>query len=102
MKTTRNIKLKDGREFSKGMEFSVSFNQEVPSSCVVNFANGESYKTRTTRLPSITDEIYSPSVEEVDEWVNDGVCDSVLGEQVEPDGWDSEGSPSWLLAMGLI
>ncbi len=27
---------------------------------------------------------------------------SVFGAQVEPDGWDAKGAPSWLLAIGVI
>jgi hypothetical protein len=33
---------------------------------------------------------------------DDSVSQSVLGETVEPDGFDSDGSPSWLVALGLI
>ena len=43
-----------------------------------------------------------PSLKKLENWSNDGVCQSVLGERVEPDGWDSYGSPSWLLALGMI
>lgn len=44
----------------------------------------------------------APSVAKLEKWSNDGVCLSVLGKRVEPDGEDEHGSPSWLLALGLI
>jgi hypothetical protein len=46
--------------------------------------------------------IESPTDEELNHWVCDSIVDSVLGYRVEPDGCDEEGSPSWLLALGLI
>lgn len=47
-------------------------------------------------------EIEQPDLDQLSEWVHDGVCDSILGERVEPDGIDEHGSPSWLLAMGML
>lgn len=41
-------------------------------------------------------------VPEIDELDDDGIAQSVLGESVEPDGFDCDGSPSWLMALGLI
>ena len=41
-----------------------------------------------------------PTFEELEEFVSDGVSDSVFGERVEPDGYDERGGPSWLMAMG--
>ena len=43
-----------------------------------------------------------PDYEDLEHWVCDSVCESVLGETVEPDGIDEHGSPSWLLAMGMV
>lgn len=43
----------------------------------------------------------APSQEELVEGAG-GSCPSVLGETVEPDGEDEQGSPSWLVALGLI
>lgn len=43
-----------------------------------------------------------PTTEQITDWVTDSVCESMLGYTVEPDGIDEEGSPSWLLALGLI
>ena len=43
-----------------------------------------------------------PSERKLEKWSGDSVAGSVFGHQVKPDGWDSEGSPSWLLALGFI
>ena len=44
----------------------------------------------------------APTFATMEKWVNDGVARSVLGKRVEPDGHDENGSPSWLLVLGLI
>lgn len=43
-----------------------------------------------------------PTIEQLGIWVVDCVCESVLGNTVEPDGYDEDGSPSWLIVYGLI
>jgi hypothetical protein len=43
-----------------------------------------------------------PSMRKLEKWSWDSVCKSVFGHDVEPDGWSYDGSPSWLLALGLI
>lgn len=43
-----------------------------------------------------------PSFKVMEKWSDDGVAKSVFGNRVEPDGWDHEGSPSWLLVLGMI
>jgi hypothetical protein len=45
---------------------------------------------------------HAPSLEELEESASDGTCPSIFGDTVEPDGWDSHGSPSWMLALNLI
>ncbi len=44
----------------------------------------------------------APSIRQLEKWSNDGVCKSIGGNTTEPDGWSHDGSPSWLLAMGMI
>lgn len=43
-----------------------------------------------------------PSESTLMRWDNDGYSKSIMGKRVEPDGYDEYGSPSWLLALGLI
>ena len=46
--------------------------------------------------------IRTPGIRTLEKWSNDGIAKSVFGARVEPDGHDANGSPSWLLFMGLI
>lgn len=43
-----------------------------------------------------------PSEATLREAVFDGVCESVTGDTVEPDGYGPDGAPSWLRALGMI
>ncbi len=94
MKTEKVIKLKAGGELPKGLP--VTFEEGKDSTCLVHGDRAEPYRVR------ITSAFRAPSMEELEEWVNDCVCDSVLGERIEPDGHDEHGAPSWLLALGMI
>jgi hypothetical protein len=42
-----------------------------------------------------------PSFEELTEWEKQGVCKSILGEWVEPHGYDQHGMPSWFIVKGI-
>ena len=43
-----------------------------------------------------------PSLSTLQAWEADGICETPTGYQVEPDGHGPDGSPSWLLALGII
>jgi len=43
-----------------------------------------------------------PSISKLEKMSDDGICTTVTGDKVEPDGFGENGSPSWLLVMGLI
>ena len=92
--TERELKMKDGTTVPKGCP--VQFIKDKPWLCYVQGERHDAYRVR------VKNAFNPPSVEELEEAVSDGACDSVLGNRVEPDGWDSDGSPSWLLALGLI
>ena len=44
----------------------------------------------------------TPPLETLNHWMWDSVCETLEGGTIEPDGWDHEGCPSWLLALNLI
>lgn len=46
--------------------------------------------------------IKEPSLSMLEKWDSEGYSKSLLGKKVEPDGYDSNGMPSWLLVMGMI
>jgi hypothetical protein len=43
-----------------------------------------------------------PTEKTLENWYSEGVCKSLAGKRVEPDGWDDVGTPSWLLVLGMI
>lgn len=97
---TKEIRLKDGSSIPAGAIVDICWpNQERPTRLQCTF--GDRVLTLSTNsLPKLGFE--APSMEEMEEIVFDSICPSIFGHNVEPDGWDHEGSPSWLLAMGLI
>ena len=94
MNTEKAIKLKDGSTLPKGLP--VTFIQDSPSRCLVQGDRAEPYWVR------VTSAFKAPSMDELEEYVNDGICLSVAGYSTEPDGWCEQSSPSWLLALGMI
>ena len=93
MNTEKDIRMKDGTVVPKGTP--AAFEPGKPQLCIVHAANRD-YRVRPQAA------FQAPSVEEIEKAVHDGTCMSVAGYTVEPDGWDEKGSPSWLLALGLI
>ena len=93
-KTEKSFTLKTGETVPAGLP--VTFDSTRNTICFVHGARETPYKVR------ITAAFHAPGIEELSEAISDGVCESVLGEQVEPDGTDEYGSPSWLLALGMI
>ena len=101
MKTTelkKSMKLKDGTEFLKGTEVTVSWDEGKP---LVTIA-GRNVKIGTSTLASYVKGFKKPSIATLERWNEEGYCLTVTGKRVEPDGVGSDGSPSWLLALGLI
>lgn len=94
MTTEKPIKLKTGETLPKGLP--VHFKKPDATRCYVQGERPEPYRVRTTSA------FRAPSIEELEEEYSDSVVQSVAGHRVEPDGWDSHGSPSWLLALGMI
>ncbi len=43
-----------------------------------------------------------PSLEQLQEWEADGVCEATDGCPVEPDGYCPHGHPSWLIKLGYL
>lgn len=42
-----------------------------------------------------------PSMDELEGWLFDGVCEATDGCMVEPDGYCPHGCPSWLIKVGI-
>ena len=63
-------------------------------------------EVKITRLENANEKftkiIKAPSLRTLERQDCDGVCKTVTGQRVEPDGFGYDGSPSWLLVLGLI
>jgi hypothetical protein len=93
-KTQKDIPTKHGFTLPKGLP--VTFKTEMPSRCFIKGERDEPFRVR------VTSAFRAPSLKTIEKWNNEGFCKSIAGERVEPDGWDSRGTPSWLLALSLI
>jgi hypothetical protein len=51
---------------------------------------------------SLVSQSPEPDFETLQEWMEDGGCESIDGCWVEVDGHCQHGKPSWMLQMGLI
>jgi hypothetical protein len=95
----KQMNWKDGSSFPIKAECDVIFDQSnIAQICY----SGDIKRMHVTKLYLYFSEFEKPSIEELMEQSNDGICQSICGERVEPDGYDEYGSPSWLLAMGCI
>ena len=94
MNTELPIKLKDGSTLPAGLPVSFTANPRVV--LVTTPERDEPLRIRTTSA------FRPPELDELAEMAGDGLCLSVAGETVEPDGHDPHGAPSWLLVLDLI
>jgi hypothetical protein len=95
----RVLKLKSGKEYSEGTKFNLKFTE--PSGRMI-LVDSDGVEIRFGgRLDSYFG-IKVPSEKTLMKWDSDGYSKSIAGKKVEPDGWDSEGTPSWLVLLGYI
>ena len=102
-KLTRDVTIRDGRKFPQGTEVNVSFLDGKPTLCRITVAGSDdSWVTRIAGLSTTVSGFRNPSEATLEKWVGDSICPTPTGHRVEPDGYGPDGSPSWLLALGLI
>jgi hypothetical protein len=94
IKLHKDIALKDGTTIKKGAIITwIGPSEKFPHTVGIFSHNGIQRKFRYRSVLKV------PSMR----WSMDGVAeDCIHGERIEPDGVTSDGSPSWLLAVGLI
>jgi hypothetical protein len=99
VKLRREVKLKSGRVIAKDTPCEVSI--ETPRQyCYIIKATLPDGSVFTSRNFSTFFKI--PGIRTMHRWSDSGISRSVFGKKVEPDGFDSEGAPSWLLILGII
>jgi len=103
-KTKKDITWKNGNLWKKGTEFVVSVNREKPWICEVETLEAGSTvkRLKTENLWHLSNEFVRITEDVLRDSVFDSIVPSMIDNPVEPDGWDSEGFPSVLLASMMI
>ncbi len=100
--TISTIPWKDGTVTPTGARVTVTFIQSTPYLAEIWF-NDSCHRIHISRLHRLLKGFPKPpSISALTKMATTGVARSVLGKRVEPDGWDTEGAPSWLLAEEAI
>ena len=101
-KLTAEMKLKSGETFPVGASFTLKFIEDKPTLVELHGLRETPVTVRITSLHKYTTGFKVPSMATMEKWMYDAVAKSVTGKRCEPDGHGDDGSPSWLLAVGLI
>ena len=98
-----DLKLKDGTVYAKGSRAEVFFSERNPSMSEVEI-EGRKIKLRTVSLHKYLRGFPKPpSMRALQKMESAASGPTVTGvRNVEMDGYGPDGSPSWMLAMGLI
>ena len=99
----KKLSLKDGTVIEAGEKGTLRFNEQTPRQAVVDFDVRPNTKLGCRLLGDYFGRPFmkEPSMKALEN-MGDGIAKSVTGKKVEPDGYGPDGSPSWLLALGMI
>ncbi len=87
-----------------GTYVTLYFSEKVPSRVYFDFG-GHLRATRVVNASKTFSGGFTkePSSKSMQKWEwEGGFCKTVTGHKTEPDGFGPDGSPSWMLALGLI
>jgi hypothetical protein len=98
-----SLKLKDGTVLQAGEKATVRFDEANPAMAIVDFASRPNTRISTKYLEGIFGKPFMkmPTWSAIEK-MGDGIAKSVTGKKVEPEGFGPDGSPSWLLVLGLV
>jgi hypothetical protein len=95
----REIRFRDGHMIPKGDSLIISWPDPKGNPTQVHHRGRILNCTARSSLAWIG---LTCSGESLAEAMEDGTCETPNGNEVEPDGVDPEGAPSWLMIYGLI
>lgn len=102
-KMKRDVKNGKGTEIKAGESVDLKWMEPKPHfTALVKPGTEDRVLVATKNLHLYVNVSKMPSIYLMEKWSDDGVAKTVLGHRTEPDGWDPEGSPSWILALRLI
>ena len=100
-KLKKDLKLKSGVVHPKGSPVSVTYQPVGYQWAAVLNIGGSEVKLNPKNLHVYVSGFRKPpSINTMRKW--SGTAKTVSGKTTEPDGTGSDGSPSWLLVLGLI
>jgi hypothetical protein len=106
MKTTttkREIRFKSGLVIPFGTSFECFFNPERNDRVFFQYEGVTKSLRLETSHKYLTGFSKPPSINTLEKWDSEnGVCKTPTGFRTEPDGYGPDGSPSWLLVLGMI
>jgi len=85
-----------------GTSLTVYFSQVNPSRIYFDYNGHLRALSCQQAHNNITGINKCPSINTLNKWSMDGVAKTLTGQRTEPDGYGIDGSPSWLLAIGVI
>lgn len=101
-KTKVELKWKDGSITPDGTPVHIDFSEKTPSRIYVTDGD-RVYKTRLVNAQKYYTGINkAPSLRTLEKYSWDGIARTVTGEKTEPDGFGTNGAPSWMLVMEII
>jgi hypothetical protein len=102
-KLKKQMILKDGTTYAKGTMFEIKPpSEDKPSVAIIVDPAGREIRVGSASLYKKFSGFENPTAAMSDPDFDSCVVPSLKGEMVEPDGWDENGWPSILLAIGMI
>lgn len=86
-----------------GVALQIYFSQTNPGRIYFEYADALRSLTVVNAHKYITGIAKPPSITTLQKWECDsGICKTPTGRKTEPDGYGDDGSPSWMLVIGVI
>ena len=98
----KDVKTKQGENFKAGTEIDKIEYDKYGLKAILH-VNGLSISVSSKNLYKYVSGFKKPpSMRALEKMASDGIARSITGKKVEPDGFGPDGSPSWLIALGLV
>lgn len=101
-KTKKQLNWKDGTVTPINTTVHIDFSEKTPSRMFV-VAGDRVYRTKIVNAHSgFTGINKTPTMKTLQKYSWDGIARTVTGEKTEPDGYGTNGAPSWMLVTEII
>lgn len=102
-KLKKDVTTKSGEVIPQGTECDITVERNRPTTAFLQIEGREKkIAVPCVGLCKLFNEFPEYHMSDIEAAMEDGTCPSMTGDDVEPDGWDSEGFPSLLMAAGLM